>query len=289
MALMITPESRALRHVFAAERAAAKLPDVPADTLSCVDIAKTVGVIGAGTMGGGITMNFLNAGIPVVLLETKQEALDKGLAYDPQELRELDEEGQADARTGRAAHGARDADAGLRQLPRGRSRDRGGVREHRGQADGFPHARRGVQARRDPRVEHVIPRPRQDRIVHQAPARRDRPAFLQPGQRDAAARDRARREDRTRCARDLDGTREEDQEGRGGVGRLRRLHRQPHAGALRRRGQRPDHGRRVAAADRRRAAEVRHGDGPVSHGRPGRARHRLGHAQAQGRRGGHWR
>jgi 3-hydroxyacyl-CoA dehydrogenase len=78
MALMITPESRALRHVFAAERAAAKLPDVPADTV-LRDIKK-VGVIGAGTMGGGITMNFLNAGIPVVLLETRQEALDKGTA-----------------------------------------------------------------------------------------------------------------------------------------------------------------------------------------------------------------
>jgi 3-hydroxyacyl-CoA dehydrogenase len=78
MALMITPESRALRHVFAAERAAAKLPGVPADT-TLRDI-KTVGVIGAGTMGGGITMNFLNAGIPVVLLEMKQEALDRGLA-----------------------------------------------------------------------------------------------------------------------------------------------------------------------------------------------------------------
>ena len=78
MALMMTPESRALRHVFAAERAAAKLPGVPADT-PLRNIAK-VGVIGAGTMGGGITMNFLNAGIPVVLLEMKQEALDKGLA-----------------------------------------------------------------------------------------------------------------------------------------------------------------------------------------------------------------
>ncbi|CAN5314417.1 3-hydroxyacyl-CoA dehydrogenase NAD-binding domain-containing protein [soil metagenome] len=77
MTLMGTPESRALRHVFAAERAAAKLPDVPADT-PLRNIAK-VGVIGAGTMGGGITMNFLNAGIPVVLLEAKQEALDKGL------------------------------------------------------------------------------------------------------------------------------------------------------------------------------------------------------------------
>jgi 3-hydroxyacyl-CoA dehydrogenase len=78
LALMGTPQSRALRHVFAAERAAAKLPDVPADT-PLRTIAK-VGVIGAGTMGGGITMNFLNAGLPVTLLETTQAALDKGLA-----------------------------------------------------------------------------------------------------------------------------------------------------------------------------------------------------------------
>jgi 3-hydroxyacyl-CoA dehydrogenase len=78
VALMSSPESRALRHVFAAERAAAKIPDVPDDTpLRRVD---KVGVIGAGTMGGGITMNFVNAGIPVVLLETTQQALDKGLA-----------------------------------------------------------------------------------------------------------------------------------------------------------------------------------------------------------------
>jgi len=78
LALMQTPESRALRHVFAAERAAAKIPGLPEGTQPRA-IAK-VGVIGAGTMGGGITMNFLNAGIPVVLLEMKQEALDKGLA-----------------------------------------------------------------------------------------------------------------------------------------------------------------------------------------------------------------
>jgi 3-hydroxyacyl-CoA dehydrogenase len=78
VALMATPESRALRHVFAAERAASKLPDVPAETP--LRKIEKVGVIGAGTMGGGITMNFLNAGIPVVLLETKQEALDKGVA-----------------------------------------------------------------------------------------------------------------------------------------------------------------------------------------------------------------
>jgi 3-hydroxyacyl-CoA dehydrogenase len=78
LALMQSPESRALRHVFSAERAAAKIPGLPEGT-EARKIAK-VGVIGAGTMGGGITMNFLNAGIPVVLLEMKQEALDKGLA-----------------------------------------------------------------------------------------------------------------------------------------------------------------------------------------------------------------
>ena len=78
LSLMASPESKALRHVFMAERAAAKIPDLPADT--ALRPVKTVGVIGAGTMGGGITMNFLNAGIPVVLLEMKQEALDKGLA-----------------------------------------------------------------------------------------------------------------------------------------------------------------------------------------------------------------
>jgi len=78
VALMQSPESRALRHIFQAERAASKIPDVPADTPTRQ--IRRVAVIGAGTMGGGITMNFLNAGIPVVLLETKAEALEKGQA-----------------------------------------------------------------------------------------------------------------------------------------------------------------------------------------------------------------
>lgn len=75
---MASPESLALRHVFAAERAATKIPDVPADTpLRPIGL---VGVIGAGTMGGGISMNYLNAGIPVILLEQKEEALQRGVA-----------------------------------------------------------------------------------------------------------------------------------------------------------------------------------------------------------------
>jgi len=78
IALMMTPECKALRHAFFGERAASKIPDVPEDTPQRA-IAK-VAVIGAGTMGGGISMNFLNAGIPVTILETKQEALDRGVA-----------------------------------------------------------------------------------------------------------------------------------------------------------------------------------------------------------------
>ncbi len=75
---MLSPESAALRHVFQAERAASHILDVPNDTPTRP--IRKVGIIGAGTMGGGISMSLINAGIPVVLLEMKQEALDKGLA-----------------------------------------------------------------------------------------------------------------------------------------------------------------------------------------------------------------
>ncbi len=75
--LVESPQSHAQRHVFFAEREAGKVPDLPADP-PLVDIG-SVGVIGAGTMGGGITMNFLNAGISVTLVETTQEALDRGM------------------------------------------------------------------------------------------------------------------------------------------------------------------------------------------------------------------
>ncbi|MDE2608826.1 MAG: 3-hydroxyacyl-CoA dehydrogenase, partial [Burkholderiales bacterium] len=78
VALVQTPESRALRHAFFAERAAAKIADVPDDTPRRPIAA--VAVIGAGTMGRGIAMNFLNAGLPVTLLETAQAALDAGVA-----------------------------------------------------------------------------------------------------------------------------------------------------------------------------------------------------------------
>ena len=75
--LVETTESKALRHAFFSERTAARIPDVPEDTPRRT--IASAAVIGAGTMGGGIAMNFLNAGIPVTILESRQEALDRGL------------------------------------------------------------------------------------------------------------------------------------------------------------------------------------------------------------------
>ncbi len=75
---MRSPQSAALRHLFFAERQAAKIDGLPADTP--LRPIESVGIIGAGTMGGGIAMNFANAGIPVTLVEVDEEALARGLA-----------------------------------------------------------------------------------------------------------------------------------------------------------------------------------------------------------------
>ncbi|MEP3073318.1 3-hydroxyacyl-CoA dehydrogenase NAD-binding domain-containing protein [Maricaulis sp.] len=76
--LVTGTQSKALRHVFFAERAAAKIDDIPADTP--VLPVKKVGILGAGTMGGGIAMNFLTAGYAVTILEREQAALDRGVS-----------------------------------------------------------------------------------------------------------------------------------------------------------------------------------------------------------------
>jgi 3-hydroxyacyl-CoA dehydrogenase len=74
---MASDQSKAQRYFFFAEREAAKIPDVPADTP--VKEIRKAAVLGAGTMGGGIAMNFANVGIPVTIVEQNQEALDRGL------------------------------------------------------------------------------------------------------------------------------------------------------------------------------------------------------------------
>jgi 3-hydroxyacyl-CoA dehydrogenase len=75
---LYSTQSKSLIHAFFAERGVAKIPDVPKDT-PAYEIRRAA-VIGAGTMGGGITMNYANAGIPVIVKETIQEALDRGMA-----------------------------------------------------------------------------------------------------------------------------------------------------------------------------------------------------------------
>jgi 3-hydroxyacyl-CoA dehydrogenase len=75
--VMAGSQSAAQRYAFFAERQAAKIPDVPDDT-AVIPVNK-VGIIGGGTMGGGIAMNFMNVGIPVTIVEVKQDALDRGI------------------------------------------------------------------------------------------------------------------------------------------------------------------------------------------------------------------
>ena len=77
LALKASTQSKALRHAFFGEREVAKIPGLPADTPSRE--IHSVAVIGAGTMGGGIAMCFANAGIPVTLLDARQDALDRGM------------------------------------------------------------------------------------------------------------------------------------------------------------------------------------------------------------------
>lgn len=76
--LMAGRQSQAQRYYFFAERQAAKVPDLPRDT--ALREVKTVGILGAGTMGGGIAMNFLNAGVPVKIVERDRESLERGIA-----------------------------------------------------------------------------------------------------------------------------------------------------------------------------------------------------------------
>jgi 3-hydroxyacyl-CoA dehydrogenase len=93
-----------------------KIPDVPDDTPTR-KIAK-VGVIGAGTMGGGITMNFLNAGIPVTMLEMKQEALDKGVGTIRKNYENSLKKGKLTQEQAGPAHGPAEADAVYDDLAR---------------------------------------------------------------------------------------------------------------------------------------------------------------------------
>ena len=98
---MSDPIPGAKEHIDAARKLAATIDDIPADT-ALLPIAR-VGVIGAGTMGGGITMNFLTAGIPVTIVEMTQEALDRGVATMGKNYENTVKRGKMDAADAQAA------------------------------------------------------------------------------------------------------------------------------------------------------------------------------------------
>lgn len=100
---MSDPISGAKEHIDAARKLAATIDDIPADT-ALMPINR-VGVIGAGTMGGGITMNFLSAGIPVTIVEMTQEALDRGVATMRKNYENTVKRGKMEAADAEAAMG----------------------------------------------------------------------------------------------------------------------------------------------------------------------------------------
>ena len=196
LALMFTPESKALRHAFFAERAASKIPDVPEDTPPRK--IEKVAVIGAGTMGGGIAMNFLNAGIPVTMLEMKQDALDRGVAtirknYEAQVKKgklkqDKLEQRMALLKTTLGYDDIKDADLVIEAVF-----EEMGVKEQVfKQLDEVMKPGAILATNTSTLDVNKIA------VVHEAAAGRGRHALLQPGQRDEAARGGARREDARR-------------------------------------------------------------------------------------------
>ncbi len=160
---LFSTESKGMIHVFFGERTVAKIPDLPKD-VKPIDI-KTAAVVGAGTMGGGITMTYVNAGIPVVLKEVDQPALDRGLEtirrnYAVSVQRGKMTQAQVDAEAGHDP-----ADARLRRSQRGRHRGRGRLREHGAEEKSLRRNRQGRQAGRHPGLQHVDAQHRRDRRV----------------------------------------------------------------------------------------------------------------------------
>jgi 3-hydroxyacyl-CoA dehydrogenase len=198
---MMNPQAAALQYVFFAEREAAKIPDVPKDTP--LRRIEKVGILGAGTMGGGIAMAYANAGIPVTIVEVDQEPLDKGLAVVKKNY--------------------------MRSVKSGRFTEEK-VEQLLGMITGSLDMNDFADC--DLVIEAVFEN--MDHRRRHLPSRgRHRAALLQPGQRDAATRDRPRRQDRQGRARHLHEDGQGDPQGRRRRRRLLRLHRQPDAGRLR--------------------------------------------------------
>ncbi len=138
---VVSTESKALRHLFFAEREVAKVPDIPKDTPT-KDI-KRAAVVGAGTMGGGIAMTYANAGIPVLLKEVDEAALQRGLATIRRNYDVTMSKGKMTAEQVEKTMALITPTTLLRRLRSGGHRRRGGVREHGPEEGDVRRAREG--------------------------------------------------------------------------------------------------------------------------------------------------
>ena len=227
---LYSTQSKALIHAFFAERAVSKIPGL-AGGHSRAEIRRAA-VIGAGTMGGGITMNYANAGIPVIVKETSQEALDRGMAT-------IRKNYAGSVKKGRLTQAAMDERMALitPQLTYDGFDEADIIVEavFEGMAlkkQVFAEIDAHRQAGLHPGVEHLVPRYRRNRLGHRAPGDGAGQSLLQPGERDAAARDRARQGHQPRSDRHVHGAGQETEEGRRAGGKLPRVHRQSHVGAV---------------------------------------------------------
>ena len=223
--LVASDQAAALRHVFAAERSAAKvagLEDIAPRTI------RTVGVVGAGLMGGGIAIAFADAGYHVIVVD-RDEAIDRGRPgarrgglrpHGQIRPHRCGRQGRAD---GPAALPCRTRCAG-----RCRFRDRGGVRRPRGQARIVRVAVRHRAARRDPGDQHQLSRSGCHCLRCDQSRAFPRPAFLLARKCHAPCRSGAHRDRGAGRACDGPCDRQAAGQARRRQRRLRRLHRQPH-------------------------------------------------------------
>ena len=276
--LVNTAESKALRHMFFAERQTSKIPDVPEDTP--VRPVNKAAVIGAGTMGGGIAMCFANAGIPVTLVDATPEALDKG-------MQRIKGNYAATVEKGRLTQADMDKRMALISPKASLDAIKGAnivVEAVFERMDVKQDLFKKLDAMMPPGAILATNTSTLDvdqiAAATKRPRGRDRHALLLARERDAAAGGGARQENRQRRPRYHHEARQDAEEAAGGLGRVRRLHRQPHAREVRAAEPVPARGRRDAGAGRQRAAALGPGDGAVRHVRHGGQRHRLGDPQA---------
>ena len=270
-------QSKALIHAFFGERAVSKIPDIPKDT-KIYDIQRAA-VIGAGTMGGGIAMNYANAGIPVIVKDSSQEALDRGIAT-------IRKNYENSVKKGRFSQAVMDQRMALitPQLT----------------YDGFDQAdiiveavfegmalKKQIFAEIDKlaKPDCILASNTSTLSIDEIASATSRPQmvighhFFSPANVMRLLEIVRGKPDRQGSDRDLHGAGEEAEQGRRAGRKLPRVHRQPHDSLLWARSPVSGGRRRGAGGCRSRHLRIRPGHGAAGDGRSGRARRGLAHSQ----------